>query len=67
MLLEYSRLRWKKSSRSADNGGACVEVAAPQAHTVLVRDTKDHTRPGHPVLHLDRPTWLGLLSHLKSH
>ena len=28
---------WRKSSHSADNGGACVEVAS--AGTVLVRDT----------------------------
>jgi Domain of unknown function (DUF397) len=33
---------WRKSSYSADNGGACVEVAA--AEDVLVRDTTD--RPG---------------------
>ena len=30
---------WRKSSYSADNGGACVEVAAAEA--VLVRDTTD--------------------------
>jgi hypothetical protein len=33
---------WRKSSYSADNGGACVEVASAEA--VLVRDTTD--RPG---------------------
>jgi hypothetical protein len=30
--------RWRKSSRSSGNGGACVEVG-DQAHGVLVRDT----------------------------
>jgi hypothetical protein len=30
---------WRKSSYSADNGGACVEVAS--AEVVLVRDTID--------------------------
>jgi hypothetical protein len=30
---------WRKSSYSADNGGACVEVAS--ANAVLVRDTTD--------------------------
>jgi hypothetical protein len=30
---------WRKSSYSADNGGACVEVAS--AEDVLVRDTTD--------------------------
>lgn len=34
---------WRKSSYSADNGGACVEVAA--ADFVLVRDTTDRTGP----------------------
>jgi hypothetical protein len=34
---------WRKSSYSADNGGACVEVAAADA--VLVRDTTDRTGP----------------------
>ncbi|MBA0127860.1 protein of unknown function [Haloechinothrix alba] len=33
-------LRWRKSSRSNSNGGACVEVAA-QHERVLVRDTKE--------------------------
>lgn len=34
---------WRKSSYSADNGGACVEVAA--AEVVLVRDTTDRQGP----------------------
>ena len=34
---------WRKSSYSADNGGACVEVASAEA--VLVRDTTDHHGP----------------------
>ena len=34
---------WRKSSYSADNGGACVEVAS--ADTVLVRDTTDRLGP----------------------
>jgi hypothetical protein len=33
-------LTWRKSSRSGNNGGDCVEVA-DTAHVVLVRDTKD--------------------------
>jgi uncharacterized protein DUF397 len=34
---------WRKSSYSADNGGACVEVASADA--VLVRDTTDRHGP----------------------
>jgi Domain of unknown function (DUF397) len=34
---------WRKSSYSADNGGACVEVAS--AKDVLVRDTTDRQGP----------------------
>jgi hypothetical protein len=34
---------WRKSSYSADNGGACVEVASAEA--ALVRDTTDRCGP----------------------
>ena len=37
-------LRWRKSSFSGGNGGACVEVA-DHARRVLVRDTKDRNGP----------------------
>jgi hypothetical protein len=43
---------WRKSSYSADNGGACVEVASAEA--VLVRDTTD--RDG-PVLEFTADAW----------
>ena len=43
---------WRKSSYSADNGGACVEVASAEA--VLVRDTTD--RHG-PVLTITLDAW----------
>jgi len=35
-----SALNWRKSTRSGNNGGDCVEVA-DAARAVLVRDTKD--------------------------
>jgi hypothetical protein len=44
---------WRKSSYSADNGGACVEVASAEA--VLVRDTTD--RHGQ-VLTFTADAWL---------
>jgi len=34
---------WRKSSYSADNGGACVEVASAEA--IQVRDTTDRHGP----------------------
>ncbi|WFE67543.1 DUF397 domain-containing protein [Micromonospora sp. WMMD714] len=33
--------RWRKSTRSGNNGGNCVEVADNLPGVVLVRDTKD--------------------------
>lgn len=35
-----SALNWRKSSRSGNNGGDCVEVT-DAATVVLVRDTRD--------------------------
>jgi hypothetical protein len=37
---------FKKSSFSAHNGG-CVEAALSDGGTVLVRDTKDRSKPAH--------------------
>ncbi|MFG2064930.1 DUF397 domain-containing protein [Micromonospora sp. NPDC048871] len=37
--------RWRKSSRSSGNGGACVEVADNLPGLVGVRDSKDPTGP----------------------
>ncbi|MGW0213358.1 DUF397 domain-containing protein [Micromonospora chokoriensis] len=38
---DLSGARWRKSTRSSSNGGACVEVADNLPGVVLVRDTKD--------------------------
>lgn len=35
--------RWRTSTRSSSNGGACVEVADNLPGVILVRDTKDRT------------------------
>ncbi|MGW4231647.1 DUF397 domain-containing protein [Streptomyces sp. NPDC004980] len=37
-------LVWVRSTHSSNEGGACVEVASTP-HAVLVRDSKDVTRP----------------------
>jgi hypothetical protein len=50
---------WRKSSYSADNGGACVEVAAAEA--VLVRDSTDLSGP---VVTFSADTWRAFTSTL---
>ncbi|WP_433112519.1 DUF397 domain-containing protein [Micromonospora sp. CA-246542] len=43
---------WRKSTRSGDNGGACVEVATNLPGVVAVRDSKDQAGPAltfHPT------------------
>ncbi|NVI91332.1 DUF397 domain-containing protein [Actinomadura sp. BRA 177] len=42
--VEVATLAWRKSSRSGDTGGACVEVAGLAA-AVGVRDSKDPDGP----------------------
>jgi Domain of unknown function (DUF397) len=42
---DLTAARWRKSSRSAGNGGACVELANLGA----VRDSKNPTGPALPV------------------
>ncbi|SCL44916.1 protein of unknown function [Micromonospora citrea] len=36
---------WRKSTRSGDNGGDCVEVATNVPDIVAVRDSKDLSGP----------------------
>ncbi|NEA29796.1 DUF397 domain-containing protein [Actinomadura bangladeshensis] len=52
---------WRKASRSNDQGGACVELAA-LTEGVGVRDSKD---PDGPKLLLDPTAFRALLSDLK--
>jgi hypothetical protein len=39
--MDLTGAKWRKSSRSNTNGGACVEVADNLPGRVFVRDTKD--------------------------
>ncbi|MDR7301953.1 DUF397 domain-containing protein [Haloactinomyces albus] len=59
---DLSRARWRKSTRSNGNGGACVEVAVTP-RIVGVRDTKDR---GGGTLAFDRRTWASFLGTLKA-
>ncbi|MBM0227365.1 DUF397 domain-containing protein [Micromonospora sp. ATA51] len=52
---------WRKSSRSDNNGGACVEVAALR-RSILVRDSKD---PSGPTLQFDGRSWSAFVAGLR--
>ncbi|MEU0482332.1 DUF397 domain-containing protein [Streptosporangium sp. NPDC006013] len=43
--MDLRAANWRKSSRSSDNGGQCVEVAANLPGVVAVRDSKDPNGP----------------------
>ncbi|WFE99830.1 DUF397 domain-containing protein [Micromonospora sp. WMMD964] len=50
---------WRKSTRSGDNGGACVEVADNLAGIIAVRDSKDATGP---VLTFTAQAWADFIA-----
>lgn len=39
--MDLTGAQWRKSTKSGNNGGDCVEVADNLPGVVLVRDTKD--------------------------
>ncbi|MFI2713210.1 DUF397 domain-containing protein [Micromonospora sp. NPDC018662] len=43
--MDLSSANWRKSTKSGNNGGACVEVAAGLPGVVAVRDSKDAQGP----------------------
>lgn len=55
---DFSQAAWRKSSRSGDNGGQCVEVARGDG-AIGVRDSKD---TGGPVLVFTRREWAAFLA-----
>ncbi|MEU8272100.1 DUF397 domain-containing protein [Sphaerisporangium sp. NPDC049002] len=54
---------WKKSSRSGNNGGQCVEVAGNLPELVAVRDSKN---PAGPVLVFTPGEWTTFLGDVKT-
>ncbi|MGC4862308.1 DUF397 domain-containing protein [Micromonospora sp. DT41] len=44
-MTDVTGANWRKSIRSGDNGGNCVEVATNLSGVVAVRDSKDSTGP----------------------
>ncbi|WP_149257529.1 DUF397 domain-containing protein [Actinomadura sp. K4S16] len=61
-IRSVSKIQWRKSSRSGDTGGACVEVAGLAAN-VGVRDSKD---PDGPKLVFASAEWLAFARRVKS-
>jgi hypothetical protein len=52
--MDMTGAQWRKSTKSGNNGGSCVEVADNLPGVVLVRDTKD--REG-GTLHISPSSW----------
>ncbi|MBF9134273.1 DUF397 domain-containing protein [Plantactinospora sp. S1510] len=59
--MELSGATWRKSIRSGNNGGNCVEVADNLPEVVGVRDSKD--RQG-PVLAFAPAAWRAFVRNL---
>jgi uncharacterized protein DUF397 len=59
---DLSTPRWRKSSRSGDTGGACVEVASVNP-AVAVRDSKN---PDGPTLVLTAGVWRAFTGRVKA-
>lgn len=62
MTADLSLAAWRKSSRSTENGGQCVEVAAAEGWAAI-RDSKN---PTGGALVLSSPAWAGFRTAVKS-
>jgi hypothetical protein len=58
----WSTVVWRKSSRSGDTGGQCIEMAG-SVPVVAVRDSKD---PHGPMIVLAGAAWDSLAREIKS-
>lgn len=61
--MDLTGAQWRKSTRSGNNGGSCVEVADNLPGVVGVRDSKDATGP---ALSLAPRTWAAFVAAVKS-
>ncbi|TCB92003.1 DUF397 domain-containing protein [Micromonospora zingiberis] len=61
--MDVTGAQWRKSSKSGNNGGDCVEVADNLSGVVLVRDTKD--RDG-GTLAFQPAAWRGFIESAKA-
>ncbi|GAB3808720.1 DUF397 domain-containing protein [Micromonospora zhanjiangensis] len=62
-MAELTGAQWRKSTRSGDNNGACVEVADNLPDLVAVRDSKD---PDGPALTFSPTAWTAFVQVAKS-
>ncbi|MFK3983706.1 DUF397 domain-containing protein [Micromonospora sp. NPDC050397] len=60
--MDLTGARWRTSTRSGSNNGACIEVADNLPGRVLVRDTKDRTGG---TLAFAPTAWHTFVTHLK--
>ena len=60
--MDVTPVVWRKSSRSGDNGGTCVEVGTVGA-AVAVRDSK---HPDGPLLAFTVGTWKAFTEKVKA-
>ncbi|MEV4822355.1 DUF397 domain-containing protein [Micromonospora sp. NPDC049274] len=63
-MTDLSGAIWRKSTRSGDNGGDCVEVATNVPGLVAIRDSKDHTGP---ALAFSSENWSTFVTATKRH
>ncbi|MFJ6164419.1 DUF397 domain-containing protein [Micromonospora orduensis] len=61
--MDVTGAQWRKSTKSGNNGGNCVEVADNLPGVVLVRDTKD--RDG-GTLRFGTAQWQGFVRFAKA-
>ncbi|SCL38420.1 protein of unknown function [Micromonospora pallida] len=62
--MDLTGARWRKSTRSGSNQGACVEVADNLAGVVGVRDSKD---PTGPLLVFAPAAWRAFVAQIAEH
>ncbi|WP_190815160.1 DUF397 domain-containing protein [Saccharopolyspora pogona] len=63
--MRYSYSAWRKSTRSNENGGNCVEVGFADTGRA-VRDTKQVADPNRPVLEFSGNVFTAFLDRVKS-
>ncbi|HEY0699327.1 MAG TPA: DUF397 domain-containing protein [Micromonospora sp.] len=61
--MELTGARWRKSTKSGNNGGDCVEVADNLPGVVGVRDSKD---PAGPALVFQPAAWRAFVAGVKA-
>jgi Domain of unknown function (DUF397). len=61
--MDLTKAKWRKSSHSGGNGGACVEVAGNFPGMVAIRDSKN---PTGPILTFTASEWRAFLDKVRT-